>query len=197
MSIKEVKDLLDTFISEIKDLKEQNKVLGAKLDELKATTDRNSEVIETSYQITEDVGKKFDELLNTGIKKPKPIPTKKSTHTEVKNKSEQKAKVTADANPGIIKNILKYFKVKYGSDENIFNDILEENQVNAVLLENAAKINEKKNDADKQKERINLIYKSLTEPQKKKIRERMNCDNEAFSTNTDDDIVLEDVEVDE
>ena len=197
MSIKEVKDLLVTFISEIKDLNEQNKVLGAKLDELKETTDRNSEVIETSYQRTEDVGKKFDELLNTGIKKPKPTPTKKPTSTEVKSKPERKAKATADVNPGIIKNILKYFKVKYGSDENIFDDILEENQANAVLVENAAKINEKKNDADKQKERINLVYKSLTEPQKKKIRERMNCDNEAFSTNTDDDIVLEDVEVDE
>lgn len=196
MSIKEIKDLLITFASEIKDLKKQNEVLKTTLDELKSTADRNAEVIETTYQRTEDVSKKFDELLNTGIKKPKPIPTK-PTSTEVKSKSEKKSKASTNENPKVIKNILKYFKVKYASNENIFDDILEENQVSTVLLENAAKIDGKKNETDKQKERINLVYKSLTESQRNKIRARMVSDNDAISTNTNDDIELENNEIEE
>jgi hypothetical protein len=42
-----------------------------------------------------------------------------------------------------------------------------------------------------------VLYKSLTADQKKKIREKMNDENEAASINDDDDIEEEEAEIDD
>ena len=198
MSNQEVKDLLLTVIANQKTVIANQK---SEIDYLKTIIDnqnKNFEVVETTYQRTEDVGKKFDELINTsGTKKPKITVTKKSTNEETneepneepKNKKKVKVEKKVDKdNTKIIKNILKYFKIRYNENENIFDAILEENQAQSIFAEKDAQISAKKNEVEKQKERTNVLYKSLTADQKKKIREKMNDENEAASINDDDDI---------
>jgi hypothetical protein len=152
------------------------------------------EVVETTYQIAEDVGKKFDMVLNVGVKKPKLAPIKKNECVVESEKPKNKQRVEKAVPTLIIRNILRYFKVRYTEDNTVFNSILEENQAEAVFKEHAAAINAKKNDADKQKERANLLYKNLSESQKKKIREKMNDENEAAVINNDDDIEPEQID---
>jgi hypothetical protein len=196
MSNQEVKDLLLTIIANQKTVIANQK---SEIDYLKTIIDnqnKNFEVVETTYQRTEDVGKKFDELINiTGTKKPKITIAKKSTNEDdnEENKEEPKKKPKAEKkvnndNTKIIKNILKYFKIRYNENENVFDAILEENQAKSIFAEKDAQISAKKNEVEKQKERTNVLYKSLTADQKKKIREKMNDENEAASINDDDDI---------
>jgi hypothetical protein len=155
----------------------------------------NSEVIETTYQITEDVCKKFDLVLNVGIKKPtvSTIKTEESKEANLDTKPKKKTRVEKSSKGGteIIKNILTYFKVRYNENMNIFDSILEENQAKSIFEENAKSINAKKNDVEKQKERTNLLYKNLSDSQKKKVREMMTEENESAVINNDDDIETE------
>jgi hypothetical protein len=158
----------------------------------------NSEVIETTYQITEDVCKKFDLLLNVGIKKPtvsniKTIKTEESKESNLDTKPKKKTRVekSSKGGPEIIKNILTYFKVRYNENIHIFDSILEENQAKSIFEENAKSINAKKTEVEKQKERTNLLYKNLSDSQKKKVREMMTEENESAVINNDDDIETE------
>ena len=161
------------------------------------------ELLNTIYQRVEDMSRKFDEVLNSGIKKPKLNPIKKDAVTTVEEEEEKEKdtdpkkkkkaaskKEPADANADsckMIKNIMSYFKIKYIENQNYFNNILEEKQADALFAQHAEELNDKKG-VNKIKTQASLLYKNLNKNQKNKIREKMMCENEAASVNNDDDI---------
>ena len=74
-----------------------------------------------------------------------------------------------------IVNITSFFKNKYEKDPTIFDDILEENQAKSVIAANADKLNTKKG-VQKIRAQADLIFKSLTADQKKKIYDMKDAD---------------------
>lgn len=147
------------------------------------------ELVNTIYQRVEDMSKKFDEVLNTGLKTPRVSPVK-STDVVKKKKTPVKkegAAEAATAEPKIIKNIMTYFKVKYMNDQKFFDDILEENQASALFEEHKDELNGKK-EPNKIKSQASILYKNLNKTQKKKLREMMLDENDSASINKDDDI---------
>lgn len=153
------------------------------------------ELVNTIFQRVEDMSKKFDEVLNSGIKKPritpKKIPTEETTPKKkrVVVKKEQTAEPKTDGK--LIKNIMTYFKIKYIEDQKFFDSILEENQAKSIFAEHEEDWSNKTGDS-KIKTQASLLYKNLNKAQKKKIREKMMDENDAASTNNDDDIVVGD-----
>ena len=156
------------------------------------------ELLETIYQRVEDMSKKFDEVLNAGSKVPKTgaaaktkasakaAPKKKKPNTKSdesqESKSSDKAKTTKakkESAPPPINNIMAYFKHVYADDPSSLDDIMEENQAKGVFKENKEEIEAKKEGAVRDKHKVNLVYKSLTKDQRKKLREKMVEENEA------------------
>lgn len=152
------------------------------------------ELLHNIYQRVEDMSKKFDEVLNTGIKKPKSVP--KNTPVKkppAKKKSESKSKTvkeTSSTEGGVklIKNIMTYFKTRFTENDKFFNDILEENQAESIFAEHEDEINSKKAGAARTKAQATILYKNLTKDQKKKIREKMMDEHDKASINDEDDI---------
>lgn len=177
------------------------------LDEVKSDNAMVIELLNTIYQRVEDMSKKFDEVLNTGIKKPKAVAPKKETAKAAKikttttttaetprKKSAVKVKASdakaadTDAPVKVIKNIMTFFKTRYIEDGTIFDDILEENQAEAIFAENETDISTKKEGVQRDKAKATILYKNLTKAQKKKIREKMMDEHDAASVNNDDDV---------
>ena len=179
----------------------------AVLDEVKSDNAMVIELLNTIYQRVEDMSKKFDEVLNTGIKKPKAVAPMKETAKAAKvktttttiaetprKKSAVKVKASdakaadTDAPVKVIKNIMTFFKTRYIEDGTIFDDILEENQAEAIFAENETDISTKKKGVQRDKAKATILYKNLTKAQKKKIREMMMDEHDAASVNNDDDV---------
>ena len=179
----------------------------AVLDEVKSDNAMVIELLNTIYQRVEDMSKKFDEVLNTGIKKPKAVAPMKETAKAAKvktttttiaetprKKSAVKVKASdakaadTDAPVKVIKNIMTFFKTRYIEDGTIFDDILEENQAEAIFAENETDISAKKKGVQRDKAKATILYKNLTKAQKKKIREMMMDEHDAASVNNDDDV---------
>ena len=179
----------------------------AVLDEVKSDNAMVIELLNTIYQRVEDMSKKFDEVLNTGIKKPKAVAPKKETAKTAKIKAtttttaenprkKSAAKVKAsdakaadtDASVKVTKNIMSFFKTRYIEDGTLFDDILEENQAEAIFAENETDISAKKEGVQREKVKATILYKNLTKAQKKKIREKMMDEHDAASVNNDDDV---------
>jgi len=165
------------------------------LDEVKNDNVMVIELLNSIYQTVEDMSKKFDEVLNTGIKKPKTAAPKKETAKSTKNKTTtttvktpRKKSANTDAPIKIINNIMTYFKARYIEDGTIFDDILEENQAEAIFAENKADILAKKEGIERDRAKAIILYKNLTKAQKKKVREKMMDEHDAASVNNDDDI---------
>lgn len=177
----------------------------AVLDEVKSDNVMVIELLNTIYQRVEDMSKKFDEVLNTGIKKPIDTPKKSSSNntnvstdtpsitprkktvgkkvgvSDVKS-SESKAPVK------IIKNIMTFFKTRYLEDPSLFDDILEENQAESIFAENDDEISAKKEGIQRNKAKATILYKNMSKTQKKKIREKMMDEHDAASVNNDEDV---------
>jgi hypothetical protein len=167
---------------------------AAVVSEIQTENHMIMELVNTIYQRVEDMSKKFDEVLNTGLKKPKITVTKKvvpDTETTVVPKKKKvvvkKNNESKSTDCKLIKNIMTYFKVKYTDDQNFFDSILEENQAAAIFEEHKDELNDKTGPA-KIKTQSSLLYKNLTKVQKKKIREKMMDENDAANVNNDDDI---------
>jgi len=169
----------------------------AVLDEVKSDNAMVIELLNTIYQRVEDMSKKFDEVLNTGIKKPKAVAPKKATEkaaetprkkSAVKVKASDAKAADTDAPVKVIKNIMTFFKTRYIEDGTIFDDILEENQAEAIFAENETDISAKKEGVQRDKVKATILYKNLTKAQKKKIREKMMDEHDAASVNNDDDV---------
>lgn len=92
--------------------------------------------------------------------------TPKATKTEVSADEEKQKPIV---------NITSFFKNKYEKDPTAFDDILEENQAKSVIAANADKLNTKKG-VQKIRAQADLIFKSLTADQKKKIYEMKDAD---------------------
>jgi hypothetical protein len=167
----------------------------AVLNDLQSRVNLLSETLENVYQRVEDMSKKYDEVLNTGLKKPKIDTVKKNTINDTDETVSKKKKtavkkeliVSKSGDVKQIKNVMTYFKSKYMENQNLFNTFLEENQASALFTENADALSNKTGIA-KIKEQANLLYKNLTAQQKKKIREKMLDEIDAASVNNDDDI---------
>ena len=185
MADKDIKSVLNTITASVTG---NNDVSS----DIQTDTKMILELVNTIYQRVEDMSKKFDDVLNVGLKKPKITPPKKVTATELpKKKKPPVSKDESNAEPKLIKNIMTYFKVKYLEDQTTFDDILEENQADALFEEHADELSEKKGDA-KLKSQTSILYKNLTKTQKKRIRERMMDENDAANVNNDDDIKADD-----
>jgi hypothetical protein len=188
MADKDTKTLLNTIVSSL------TKNTDVSTD-VQSDTKMILELVNTIYQRVEDMSKKFDEVLNGGVKKPKITPPKKTaTLTDVpKKKKVVVTKEETKTEPKLIKNIMTYFKVKYLEDQTVFDSILEESQADSLFAEHADELVDKKG-AAKLKTQITVLYKNLTKVQKKKIREKMLDENDAASVNNDDDIECDDSE---
>lgn len=160
------------FANLAKTLKEHQEIL----DGLSKASDIITEQMTVVYQRVEDMSKKFDLVLNAGIKQP--ISTTQNTTP----------KKTAPNASKPNKNIMTYFKSKYTEDPTFFNDILEEKQIESVIEEHKETIMSKKKGATRDKTQITLIYKSLTGSQKKSLRDKMLEENEAAGINTNADL---------
>ena len=167
------------------------------LDEVKSDNAMVIELLNTIYQRVEDMSKKFDEVLNTGIKKPKAVAPKKETakaaetprkKSAVKVKASDAKAADTDAPVKVINNIMTFFKTRYIEDGTIFDDILEDNQAEAIFAENETDISAKKEGVQRDKAKATILYKNLTKAQRKKIREKMMDEHEAASVNNDDDV---------
>ena len=182
------------MLSDILDVLTQHTTI---LKELQADKNLRNEINDNIYQRVEDMSKKFDEVLNTGIKKPKVAPVKKPTESEpatpattaIKKKPATKKEPSESktGNVKVIKNIMTYFKSNYNEDQTYFDSILEENQASALFLENDNDLKDKFGVA-KIKAQATILYKNLSKDQKKKVREKMMDENDAASVNNDDDI---------
>lgn len=192
MADKDTKTLLNTIVSSV------TKNTDVSTD-VQSDIKMILELVNTIYQRVEDMSKKFDDVLNVGLKKPKITPPKKTiTSTDVPKKKKvvvkkEETKEETKTEPKLIKNIMTYFKVKYMEDQTIFDSILEESQAEALFEEHADELADKKGVA-KLKTQTSLLYKNLTKAQKKKIREKMLDENDAASVNNDDDIECDDTD---
>jgi hypothetical protein len=167
------------------------------LDDIQTENKIVLELLNTIYQRVEDMSRKFDEVLNSGIKKPKLTPSKKDTTSTTNEEEDEEeepvpkkkkaAKKDSSDSGKMIKNIMTYFKVKYTEDPTYFNDIFEENQVESVFAQNAEDLNNKKG-AGKLKSQISFLYKNLNKNQKKKVREKMMDENDKPSGTEENDI---------
>lgn len=148
-------------------------------------------LVNSIYERVEDISKKLDFALNAGIKKPKVSAVKNIETTQPKKKKSAAKKVDAETESSggdkLIKNIMKFFKVRYTEDQTFFDDILEENQSEAIFEENKEDLDSMKEDA-RIKKQSSLLYKKLTKTQKNKIREKMLDEHDAASINNDDDV---------
>jgi hypothetical protein len=176
------------------------------LDELKTDNAMMIELLNTIYQMTEDMSKKFDEVLNIGIKKPigsnttknnsgaddkskqqDPASTSASKSAGAKNKAA-KPESTNDEPPKVIKNIMTFFKTRYVQNPNVFNDILDENQAESIFAEQATEIASKKEGVQRNKFKAAILYKKISKAQIKKIRDKMMDEHDSASVNNDDDV---------
>jgi hypothetical protein len=179
------------------------------LDEVKSDNAMVIELLNTIYQRVEDMSKKFDEVLNTGIKKPNYVAPKKATTKVIKAKTTSTISTTSetplkksvvkvkasdaksadtDEPVKVIKNIMTFFKTRYIEDASIFDDIMEENQAEAVFAENESDIAAKKEGVQRDKTKATILYKNLTKAQKKKVREKMMDEHDAAIANNDEDV---------
>ena len=91
------------------------------LDDIQTDNKILLEVINTIYQRVEDMSRKFDEVLNAGLKKPKLTPSKKDTDATENEEDDEEEPVPKKKAPKkesaksskLIKNIMTYFKIKY------------------------------------------------------------------------------------
>lgn len=166
----------------------------AVLDEVKADNKMVIELLNTIYQRVEDISKKFDEVLNSGLKKPKTAvvkpPVKKVDTKVVPKKKTAVAKPATDTEeaPKQVNNIMAYFKQQYRLDPTVFESLLEENQAETLFEENKTEIEEKKEGVAREKCKANLLYKNLSASQKKKLKAKMIDDHDAKTANNDDDV---------
>jgi hypothetical protein len=183
------------------------------LDEVKCDNIIIMEQLNTIYQRVEDMSKKFDEVLNTGIKKPLTSAPKKAVAREPKAKTPKPANLKqpvdvtmphkkssvkikasdakaeeAEEPVKVIKNIMTFFKTRYIEDPTIFDDILEENQAESVFLAAESDLITKKEGNVRDKAKATLLYKNMNKDQKKKIREKMLSEHDAANANNDEDV---------
>lgn len=175
------------------------------LDELKTDNAMMIELLNTIYQMTEDMSKKFDEVLNIGIKKPSGSNTTKNNSTDDKSKQQDPASTPStknivvknksskpesnnDEQPKVIKNIMTFFKTRYVQNPNVFNDILDENQAESIFAEHVAEIDSKKEGVQRDKFKASVLYKKISKAQIKKIRDKMMDEHDSASVNNDDDV---------
>lgn len=165
------------------------------LDDIQTDNKILLEVINTIYQRVEDMSRKFDEVLNAGLKKPKLTPSKKDTDATENEEDDEEEPVPKKKAPKkesaksskLIKNIMTYFKIKYTEDQTYFNEILEEKQAESLFEQYAEEINDKKG-VNKIKTQATILYKNLNRNQKKKVREKMADENDKPIGNDENDI---------
>jgi hypothetical protein len=164
------------------------------------------ELLNNIHQIVGDMSKKFDEVLNIGLKKPRIVPVKQNTKNKpIKEESKSPPKKNANSvvktEPIVstinknhskpIKNIMIYFKTKYQENDTLFNDVLEENQAKTLFEQHKADIASKKEGDVRKKAKATLLYKTLTKAQKSKIRDKMINEDERSNINTNDELAEE------
>ena len=145
-------ELKDTLATIVKSLGKHGDVLN----KLKQDNEMIKEIITVIHQNTDDLGKKIDEFLNTGIGKPV-APAKKPD-----------SKPSEPTN-----NIRMWFLFQYVKDPDTFKNIFEKNQVKSILKEEETKINafaSKNNAAKFNKHKAGIIYSKLSKDQIKKVR---------------------------
>jgi len=154
------------------------------LDEIKKTAkmvqnnkrgiDMMTESCEGILQRVEYLGKKFDEilLLNGSLNVSKPSSKTKKQPKSTDCKEENKYNEDGVLKIAFIANIMAYFKYRYVENEDKFLDIVKKEQVEEVEEDNKKKL-DKLSDKDKKKKMASLIYKSLSETQKDRVREMM------------------------
>ena len=164
-ALNEVKSILSKQSSDIKNLNDNHKMV--------------LELLNTNYQILNDINTKLDFYSNVEkIPKPVPVESQETSKTTKVPKKEVKQKTTS-------KHINHYFKNMYAKDNNYFNDIFEEKQIEALFIEHKDILDKKKGTA-KITAQSNILYESLSKTQKKKLRDKKDSDNTLDNDTTTD-----------
>jgi hypothetical protein len=205
MSDSQIKTSLSNIVSTIN----ANKVI---LDDVKMDNKAIIEILNSIYQRVEDISKKYDDVLNAGIKKPKTSTTKKEPDEETatepvaattavktptpRKKGAAKAKAGVkseepESSSKVVKNIMSYFKARYIDDPNSFNDLISKQERESIfnIPENATELNSKTAGLQRTRAESAIMYKSLTNLQRNTIRKNMKNEHDAASTNNDVDVV--------
>jgi hypothetical protein len=195
---------------------ELQKVLGDVVNVVKSNTHVNNDIVDNNILVVEiinniyqqvcDLNRKFDAVLNIGVKKPRSTtltPKTSDKPSKVESKSPPKKKKNSVINTEVsvstikkvqskpIKNIMTYFKTKYQEDNTLFSNILEENQAESVFEQNKSVIALKKEGVLREKSKATLLYKTLTDAQKSKIRDIMVNEHERSNLNNSDELAEE------
>jgi hypothetical protein len=177
------------------------------LDDVKIDNALIMEILNNINQRVEDISKKYDYVLNAGIKKPKQTTSKKepaqvetpeeptpTPKKKVASKAKPKAKTDeTDGNSKVIKNIMTYTKELYLQNPTAFEELMEKGQLVEIFEKNIDEINAKKEGDCRNKFKAILAYKGLNDEQRKKVRTRMLAENDAASVNNDEDVVEDSV----
>jgi len=185
----------------VKEVAENKRLIKELSDDNKQT----AELLHGIYQLVVEVSKKQDEWLNVGLKKPKkttknnsldvddPINEESDSNVNETSKDSKKNKksvelvnsknkeknVKTKSNTGQRKNsenIMAYFKKKCREDIHFFDNILDMINSNELFEQNKEKIEAKKTELQKLTEKINILYKSLNDNQKEKLRKLLSTE---------------------
>ena len=122
------------------------------IDQLNNNYNTLSDILNNVIERVEDISKKLDIMLNIESVNINPTQT-----TEVAPEKACK------------KNIMAYFKDAYVKNQNAFDNVFEENQIQSILAESATKMKTQPGSVDRLKEESTILYKKLTKEQKKII----------------------------
>jgi hypothetical protein len=182
-----------SFKTEINEVLTALKIIRNELRELKETTAMSTENISNIHQITSDLSRKLDEIVNvTGIKqpvvpvkkepkkaleqktsdlgtpKPKPKPKPRSKATKEKTVEKKKKKYG---------NIMTYFRSKFNTDPGYFYSVMNKEDTEALFTEHEKDLKSKKGDK-KIKAQILLLYKAISSNKVKENAMRNMMDKE-------------------
>jgi len=164
------------------DCKKENTMM---LNKIITQLNNQQENISTIYNITQDINKKLDMIINiSGLKSPTIVQC---------NKKNIKKNIVSNNTSKPVNNIMTYFKNRYLDDQSAWDELFENDDIKITadsfkekLFEEHSKEFEGKNKLDIIKLQCNILYKSLSKDQKLKIKEVMTHNN-----NTEKNINLE------
>jgi hypothetical protein len=172
---------MSSFKTELAEILSLLKSNQKEIREIKAKTAMSTENISNINQTTEDLSRKFDEMVNvTGIKQPvvstkketKKVPGKKASSNAGTPKPQTKSKATksktVEKKKKLHGNIMTYFRSKYLSDQTYFHPVMNQGDTDALFVEHDKDLKSKKGDK-KLKAQVGFLYKAISTDKVKMI----------------------------
>lgn len=161
------------------------KGLSKRLEKVENQQAMSTETVSNIYQVSEDLSRKFDEMVNvTGIKHPvtsKKVSGKKEKKTKqtIKSPSKSKAVKNKITSKGakLHCNIMTYFRSKYLENQDYFSEIMDQKETDALFDEHEKDLKNKKGEK-KLKAQVGILYKAVSKNKTKMSALRTMMDKE-------------------